>query len=658
MSIEQQTNDLLDAFSKASVGLFEVTGRYIKHFEQGTYGCAIAKPSKRIKNALAIDREVLVVVSTFKDLQQRTVKFLQQEIHESLGRLETTMAVILHKDRDGNSKLRNWGRNVGISVLPLTEGECLQSSDALERALCIELYSHDPFDVTGPVSDDANFFGRRDEAIELARKLQKGQIRSCLGIRKIGKTSILNRVLHEIKTAHDCTCVMVDCSRDDIWQLNAANLIGSIALTTEIAVANKSNYSKLTVTDKAIQVAEGRQRLENAVKSIGRPFVLVFDEVDYITPGSPTNSLWRADFNVFWRNLRAVYQEAAREGGVLSVLVAGVSTYWFSVESIGDVENSVLAFVPEEYLSPMPIGASIAMLKRLGRIAGLQIDEGAAECIAKAAGNMPYWSRKCASYINRKIPVAERPLEITKDRIESMVSSFVEEEGSAIAEVALSHLFRVYPALYSAAAQCHDGKGETVSDREKRVLRRYGILSENSSTLSGQMIVSGFDALVRSRSNNQGGDPNSIEVKPLVVDLGDDDWAEELAAIGKRRNLLERKLRELALNFVRFDSMASGKLSDLLSRIIKVLPENQRNAMTHLTAEEAVNKFLWTDLVKLIGKEWQLFEKVFGDKAQFNQHCDVINDRFDAHAKSADTADFAMYRRSLKYIEERIAKLQ
>jgi hypothetical protein len=239
-----------------------------------------------------------------------------------------------------------------------------------------------------------------------------------------------------------------------------------------------------------------------------------------------------------------------------------------------------------------------------------------------------------------------------------MVSSFVEEEGSAIAEVALSHLFRVYPALYSAAAQCHDGKGETVSDREKRVLRRYGILSENSSTLSGQMMVSGFDALVRSRSNNQGGDPNAIEVKPLVVDLGDDDWAEELAAIGKRRNLLERKLRELALNFVRFDSMASGKLSDLLSRIIKVLPENQRNAMTHLTAEEAVNKFLWTDLVKLIGKEWQLFEKIFGDKTQFNQHCDVINDRFDAHAKSADTADFAMYRRSLKYIEERIAKLQ
>lgn len=658
MSVEQQTNDLLDTFSKAATGLFEVTGRYIKYFEQGTYGCAIAKPSKRIKNALAIDREVLVVVSTFKDQQQRTVKFLLQEIQESLGRLETTLVVVLHKDRDGNSKLRNWGRDLGLSVLPLLDGESLKSSDALEKALCVELYSHDPFDVTGPVSDDANFFGRRDEAIELARKLQKGQIRSCLGIRKIGKTSILNRVLHEIKTAHDCTCVMVDCSRDDIWQLDAADLLGSIAHTAEFAVANNSNYSKLSVISQKTQVAEGRKRLESAIKSTPRPFILVFDEVDYVTPGSPTNSQWRTDFNVFWRNLRAVYQESAREGSRFSVLVAGVSTYWFSVESIDGIENSVLAFVPEEYLSPMPTGASVAMLKRLGKIAGLQFDDEAAEYVAKASGNMPYWSRKCASYINRKIPVADRPCEVKKDRIESMISSFVREEGSAIAEVALRHLFRVYPSLYEAAAQCHGGNGDTVAEGKKRVLRLYGVLKDGSSFLSGEMMTSGFDALAGSQSMNQNGVLIAPTEKILAIDLGINEWAEELAAIGKRRNLLERKLRELVLNFLRFDSISSGRLPTLLSRIVSVLPEKQRDTMVHFTAEEAIGKFLWTDLVKLLGKEWQLFEKIFGGKVEFSQHCDVINDRFDAHAKTADSADFAMYRRSLKYIEDRIAKVQ
>lgn len=658
MSVEQQTNDLLETFSKAATGLFELTVKYVKYFEQGTYGCAIAKPSKRIKNALAIDREVLVVVSTFKDQQQRTVKFILQEIQESLGRLETTLVVVLHKDRDGNAKLRNWGRDLGLSVLPLLEGESLKSNDALEKALCVELYSHDPFDVTGPVSDDANFFGRRDEAIELARKLQRGQIRSCLGIRKIGKTSILNRVLHEIKTTHDCTCVMVDCSRDDIWQLDAADLLGSIAYTAEFALVNHENYSKLSVVNQKTDVTEARKKLENAIKSIARPFVLVFDEVDYITPGSPTNSKWGAEFNVFWRNLRAVYQESSRDGSRFSVLVAGVSTYWFSVESIGGVENSVLAFVPEEYLSPMPTGASVAMLKRLGKIAGLQFDDEAAEYVAKASGNMPYWSRKCASYINRKFPVTDRPCEVKKERIESMVSSFVREEGAAIAEVSLRHLFRVYPSLYEAAALCHTGKGETVSEVNKRVLRRYGVLKDNLPHLSGEMMISGFGALASNQSNSQSDFPITSAEDIQAVDLGVGEWAEELAAIGKRRNLLERKLREIVLNFLRFDSISTGRLSTLQLRIVSVLPEKRREAMAHFSAEESIGKFLWSDLVKLLGKEWQLFEKIFGGKTEFNQHCDIINDRFDAHAKTADSADFAMYRRSLRYIEDRIAKLQ
>ncbi len=654
MSIELQTNDLLDVFSKCSAGLFEVNVRYIKHFEQGLYGCGLAKPSKRMRNALAIDREVLVVVSTFTDQQQRTIKFAMQEILESLGRLETTMAIVLHRDKYGNSKLRNWGRDAGISILPVLEGESIKDGVTLERALCVELYSHDPFDVTGPVSDDANFYGRRDEAIDLARKLQKGQIRSCLGIRKIGKTSIVNRILREIQTAHDCVCVMVDCSKDDVWSLDAAGLLNSISTTLEHALVNQEKYTKILISTQAPTLANTRLNFEHVLRKVGRPFILVFDEVDYVTPGSPTNLGWLEQFNVFWRNLRAVYQEASREGVVFSVLIAGVSAHWFTVESIGGVENAALAFVPEEYLTPMPLGASVAMLRRLGRIAGLQIDDSAAELIATATGNMPYWARKCGSYINRNIPVTERPCEIARDHIEPMVNTFVREEGGAIAEVALRHLFRVYPALFKAASLCNEGKETQVPERDKRVLRRYGILQGASDSLSGQMMIAGFQVL---EEGPTGVEPVTLKTQNALA-LSLDEWAEELAAVGKRRNLLERRLRELVLNFLRFDSMSSGKLPDLLQRIISIVPKSSQATLAHLSAEQAISKFNWTDVVKLIGKEWALFEKLFGDKTAFLKHCDVINDRYDAHAKDADSADFALYRRSLKYVEDRLAKLQ
>jgi hypothetical protein len=119
MSIESQIADLLDRFSAVTAGLFDITGRYQTAYEQGIYGCAIAKPTKRMKIALGIDREVLVVASTFSDQQTRTIKFVKREIETSSGRYENTLAIIIHNDAEGNYKLKNWGRDQGLSITNL-----------------------------------------------------------------------------------------------------------------------------------------------------------------------------------------------------------------------------------------------------------------------------------------------------------------------------------------------------------------------------------------------------------------------------------------------------------------------------------------------------------------------------------------------------------
>lgn len=655
MSHEVATKQLIDNFAIASVGLFEITGRYSETFDQGYYGCAIAKPTKRIRTALAIDREILVVASTFKDQQQRTIKFVQREIETSNGRYENTIAIVLHQDPDGNGKLKNWGRDQGISILPLLGSAEYRKPAELERALCFELYSHDPFDVTGPVSDDANFFGRRDEAIDLARKLQRGQIRSCLGIRKIGKTSIINRVLGEVRNNHDCVALMVDCSRDDVWSLSGAQLLDSLASSAEFAASTASRYASLVPLHTSVDLTMARDRLQQLVMSFDRPLILVFDEIDYITPGSPTNQSWRTEFNSFWRNLRSVYQECSRQGHQMSILVGGVSTYWFTVESIDGIENAALAFVPEEYLSPMPEGATVAMIKRLGKVAGLQIDDATATQIARSTGNMPYWARKCSSYIHRHIPITERPYSLSLERAVSLIDSFVAEEGAAVSEVALRHLFRVHPQLLDATKKCTAGMAKEVAEPLRRVLKRYGVLALDHS-LSGAMIAQGFAGLMSVEEATTFDSP--IADVALHQNNGLTEWAEELAALGMRRNILERRLRELALNFLRFNALSSGKPGEVKDRALSILPESQRESFKHLSAEEVFGRFLWTDLSKLVAKEWSLFSRLLGDKDRFISNCEVINDRFDAHAKRADAADFALYRRSLTYLEERIAKVQ
>ena len=331
------------------------------------------------------------------------------------------------------------------------------------------------------------------------------------------------------------------------------------------------------------------------------------------------------------------------------------------------IENAALSFVPEEYLSPMPQRATTAMLKNLGKVAGIQFEWVSLEAIADACGNMPYWSRKCCSYINRHIPVTERPCLVEPDRVEALLDSFIEEEGSALAEVALKHLFRVYPGLFDATSRCHFNDSNEVPARLVRVLRAYGIVHPREPRLSGKMIVSGFASLLEPSLHTEQESVNSLQGKPshssnIPEAANLDEWADEIASNGKRRNILERRLRMIALDFLRF-SLMSGQggvknLSGLKDNLLRFHPESIRPRYTHLSAEDIVSKYNWTDLVALISKEWEIFKSIFGDKGEFQVHCGVVNDRPDCHAKDVDPADIALMRRSLTWLEDKVARLQ
>jgi len=183
------------------------------------------------------------------------------------------------------------------------------------------------------------------------------------------------------------------------------------------------------------------------IERVEKPLILAFDEIDYITPGSPTCSHWRTEFIEFWRNMRANYQAASRSGRRVSILLSGVSSKWFSVESIEGIENAALSFIPEEYLSSLPRGAAKAMIESIGPMAGLRFDETAADYIAECCSDMPFWIRKACSLVHANVDMTVRPITITRIKIQTIISAFIHDEGAALAKVALQHLFRVYPEL-------------------------------------------------------------------------------------------------------------------------------------------------------------------------------------------------------------------
>jgi hypothetical protein len=225
LGIRTITKNMTEEFSNVSKGLLEITNNeiYVVNAEKAVYGKVYGKPSARLSNLLSIDREVLVLFSGYSRQQMRTINTVCTIIRNSNGRLEPTVAIIVHCDIQGNSKLKKWGRENGISVLPIYyhKDKFPKRQEEFENMLCRELFSYDSFDIVGPVSDDQHFYGRRTEAQDLARQLQMGQIKCCLGIRKVGKTSIVNRVVDVCKENHDCYLVVVDCSNDSIWSMRS-----------------------------------------------------------------------------------------------------------------------------------------------------------------------------------------------------------------------------------------------------------------------------------------------------------------------------------------------------------------------------------------------------------------------------------------------------
>ncbi|MGA3823053.1 hypothetical protein [Pseudomonas chlororaphis] len=574
--------------------------------------------------------------------------------------MEGTLAIVVHADSDGDRKLKNWGREHGLAILPIF---CLNSIDdpvVFERDLLQDFFSNDPFDVTGPVSDDARFFGRRSEALDIARQLSRGQIRSSLGIRKIGKTSILNRILRETRSSNNCLCIMIDCSKDDVWEQSAEELLFSIAESLLEASGSPNKYAEISRTrNKRADLSGARNALLNEISKVEETVILFFDEVDYITPGSPTaKEAWTLGFNSFWRNLRAVVQECARVEKKLSLFVCGVSSKWFKEESINGVENAVLSFIPEEYLSPLAPAASSAMIRSISKVAGLSFDDKTAEWISSACGHMPYWTRKACSYIHRHVDVKDRPCEVPRETAERLVKDFVEVEGAAIAEVALNHLFRVHPEVYAPAVSVLNGKEHSKFEPLIATLLRYGVLTEShGKILLGSMMIEDGLKLYQQKSELQGDEAANEEEAPArVLHLSLDEWADELALINASRNKLEKKMRSLALNFIKFSFLQDKSKGSPSERIQKCIEKHRQGKLVHLPPDDAIEKLLWSELIRLFEREWNLFLPIFFDLKLFKEHSEVVNDRLDAHAKDADGADLAFYRRSLRWLEDAVQR--
>lgn len=649
--------DLGVQLGTAMSSLGDITSRGTETVGNASYGRIYIRPRASLGSALLSSKEILVIVTPYPELQTRVVDAVEKAHRVASGRLERNLAIVAHAVSGQNEVILNWGRERGLTLLPVDCSSGVPTGSDLQDAICSSLYSQDPFDLTGPVRSVQQFFGR-PHLPDIARRLRDGQVFSLFGIRKVGKTSVLNRLANELVESGQAACIVVDGSDDALSGLRAGELLTSIADSVRLALAT-DGYAKVLPIGGCSSPADGSASLLKGIQASGVPLVLFVDEVDYLSPSSPTQKHWRTDFNVFFRALRQVYQETARRGIPFSIMLCGVSSYWFSVDEVDGVENAALAFVPENYLSPLERSESVQMIQSLGRAAGLTLDDGAADEVAMTCSDMPFWIRRAGSYIHSCYDQSCRPVRIHRNDAVVLMGEFVDVEGAQLALSSLRNLFRIYPELGSTAVDSVRHRNlETLSQPLLSALGRYAILGEGFGA-SGPMMAAGIDlweaSLASSSANaTRVADQNGQTIAAgSTSPAGDDEWLSLLSEVNHLRNRVERDLRDLVLLVVRSECRDHPNLT-AKEVLLKAIEPERRATIDDSGLRTILRQFYWKDLVNLVNRRWTWFEPTFRDKPRFGVYGDVLNARPDAHAKEIDAGDLALQRLASDWIQERI----
>jgi AAA-like domain len=284
------------------------------------------------------------------------------------SRVPTKTYVVFGEKPPSPDQLQVLRMECGKEVIPL-------SSAILERALseetCAETLREleepfvartDPYDESRPINDPTWFFGRDDLLERLPAVLRQGQHIGLFGLRKVGKTSLINQLRQRLIAV---PTVWIDCQG---LPANADALLAEISaqLGREL-----KGQEKITLPDDSTPDADFRfhvLRLFEMWEAAGGqgPFVLILDEVDKLFPDRRLKG--SDEILSEWIKLSRVIRALAQERKCLVTLVtayrADVNRQNLLAPEIG--ENPMFMSFQEYFLGSLSRRDTERMVSEIG----------------------------------------------------------------------------------------------------------------------------------------------------------------------------------------------------------------------------------------------------------------------------------------------------
>lgn len=360
--------------------------------------------------------EVMCLYTEYEHVEPRLLSVLQQRLRSD-ARVEPEFAIVVSLDPDLE---RLTARRRGeFAVLTINAME-LGAADPrdLRARMADVLTTLDHYDFTFPVSEPSGFFGRRQQVDSLKFSLDRGQPVGIFGLRKAGKTSLLNFVQQQ---------------REDMGKPVVRIDLSEVASVAEFRLELlKRAYAQLQAQGRAAKLRlitrEGVYRggeldvdlhwvsdLAAILDALGSRLELIIDEIDQAYPDRSSLGVDAArGIFVALTQIRGLIQRRdATNANSMVLLCAGVDPAIFDRPILEGRDNLLYKVVRLDFLAPMDREEMAEMVRALGKRMGLRYrDHRVIDFLFQQYGGHPLLTRKACSWASRGRPPEEIPWDV------------------------------------------------------------------------------------------------------------------------------------------------------------------------------------------------------------------------------------------------------
>lgn len=659
------SREVIKAIKKISQFGLVTFSRQIR-FKSTEYTVCFFKPTTEMRNMYNLGNELLIVCCPdgMNDFKSRTKDFIDYMLvtnTEFKNRLDKVTCFLVDGDKDIVKKVkadRTENPDVRL-IVPFCLGELNLEFDenALSNRMREFLYEKDLFGIAVPLKNDTLFFGKDRTNIisELYARYKQGEEGGLFGLRRIGKTSILNLLKFRIAETNG-VAVYFDCS--SVHHFRWYEFLKYIVKTVlcEYSVEKNENGNIVLNETCTVETTEERYNEKNAVMSFmkdikelyemleNRRILLILDEIESIGYTTSPSKWWREENDAlyFWQAIRTIIQMHSE---YLSFVIAGVNPMCVEIQSINNFDNPIFGMFSPIYTSLFEYEDIKKMVSSIGGRLGISFEDAVYAKMMEDYGGHPFLVRQVCSKINNELNIKriERPTTISMYSYNMKRDEYRQGMTSVIEQI-LGVIENFYPSEFELLKRLAlDGRNAL---KKELALGEKGI-----QHLMGYCIIEKVDGeyFIRIKSIEE-----YIKSK-FIYDSTLNEQKDKRARINLRRDDIEEKLRSIIL--FSLQAKYGRKAKEQLVLIVEKITTDSTQKTKILNApslKSAIEELYLSQIKIIMEKDWKSYAMIFPDKSKFEAYMDILNRsrNVGAHSKSVSQDDEVLYGIVFDYFEK------